>query len=225
MKSSISKMLALIVLAFVVIFISSSRKAKAADKTLLVTEFKDVKHINKLVVMGNVDVYLTQGTKENLKVYDNYYSKNALVHWENGELRITSFDKEKLTVTITVSNLSAIEASGNVNVRSMNELSTIDLDIQLKNNATAQIEAQAVNISSSLQDQSKLELSGESENQHLALSDVAKYEATRFISPNRSMTISDGAVASINQGGQATSIKTYSSVPEKKNTLHFDLEY
>lgn len=225
MKSSISKMLALIVLAFVVIFISSSRKAKAADKNSFVTEFKDVKHINKLVVMGNVDVYLTQGIKENLKVYDNYYTKNALVQWENGELRITSFDKQKLIVTITVSNLSAIEASGNVNVRSMNELSTIDLDIQLKNNATAQIEAQAVNISSSLQDQSKLELSGESENQHLALSGAAHYEATRFTSPNRSLTISEGAVASINQGGQSTSIKTYSRVPEKENSLHFDLDF
>lgn len=225
MKSPISKMLALIVLAFVVIFISSSRKATAADKALFVTEFKDVKHINKLVVMGNVDVYLTQGTEENLKVYDNYYSKNALVQWENGELRITSFDKERLTVTITVSNLSAIEASGNVHVRSMNELSTIDLDIRLKNSATARLEAQTVNISSSLQDQARLELSGESENQHLALGGAAAYEATRFTSPNRSMTISEGAVASINQGGYATSIKTYSSVPEKESTLDFDPEF
>ena len=225
MKSSISKMLALIVLAFVVIFISSSRKAKAADKNLSVTEFKDVKHINKLVLMGNVDVYLTHGVEENLKVYDNYYTKNALVQWENGELRITSFDKERLTVTITVSNLSAIEASGNVNVRSMNELSTIDLDIRLKNNATAKIDAQAVNISSSLQDQSKLVLSGESENQHLALNGAAEYEATRFTSPNRSLTISEGAVASINQGGQSTSIKTFSSVPKKENTLNFNLDF
>ena len=225
MKSSISKMLALTVLAFVVIFINSSRKAKAADKNLFVTEFKDVKHINKLVLIGNVDVYLTQGTEENLKVYDNYYTKNALVQWENGELRITSFDKTRLAVTITVTNLSAIEANGSVSVRTMNELSTIDLDIHLKNNASAQIEAQAVNISSSLQDQSKLVLSGESENQHLALNGTAEYEATRFTSPNRSMTIADGAVASINQGGQATSIKTYSRVAEKENTLSFDLDF
>ena len=225
MKSSISRMLALIVLAFVVIFISSSKKARAADKNILVTEFKDVKHINKLVLIGNVDVYLTQGNEENLKVYDNYYKKNALVQWENGELRITSFDKERLAVTITVSNLSVIEASGNVNIRSMSELSSVDLDIQLKNNASAQIEAQAVNISSSLQDQSKLVLSGESENQHIALNGTAEYEATRFISPNRSMTIADGAVASINQGGQATSIKTYSRVSEKEDTLFFDLDF
>lgn len=223
MKTKFSKMLALTVLAFVVIFISSSRKVKAADKTVVITEFKDVKHINKIVVMGNVEVFITQGTEENLKVYDNYYSKNALVQWEAGELRISSFENKKLSVSITVNNLSSIEASGDAIVRTMDEISAIDLNIQLKDNATAQIEAKAVNISSSLAGGSKLELSGESENQHLALSGGVQYEATRFTAPNRSMVIAEGAVASISQDGQSTSITTSTSVPEKENTLNFEL--
>ena len=222
MKTKIVKMLALTVLAFVVIIISSSKKSKAADKTVVVTELKDVKHIHKIVVVGNVDVYLTQGTEENLKVYDNYYSKNALVQWQDGELRISSFEKEKLAVSITVNNLSAIQASGNVKVRSMNEISTIDLDIQLKDNAQANLEARAVNISSSIADGSVLKLSGESDNQHLNLSGAAQYESSRFTSKSRSMIISDGSVASINQDGQSTSIKTTATLPVKEKA--FSLE-
>ena len=225
MKTKIVKMLALTVLAFVVIIISSSKKTKAADKAVVVTELKDIKHIHKIVVTGNVDLYLTQGTEENLKVYDNYYSKNALVQWQDGELRISSFENEKLAVSISVNNLSAIVASGNVKVRSMNQISTIDLDIQLKDNAQARLDARAVNISSSVASGSTLELSGESDNQHLSLSGESQYEASRFTTKNRSMVIADGAVASINQDGQSTSIRTFTNIPVKEDTLNFDPEF
>lgn len=212
-------------MAFVVIFISSSRKSKAAEKAVIVTELKDVKHIYKISVTGNVEVYLSQGTEENLKVYDDYYSKNALVQWRNGELRISSYEKEKLVVQITVTNLSAIEASGESSVRSMNKISAISLDIQLKDNATAQVEVRAASISSSLADESKLELSGESENQYIVLSGTGHYEASRFVTQNRSMVISDNAVASINQNGQSTTIKTITRIPEKELSLSFDPEF
>ena len=217
-------MAALTVLAFVVIIISSSKKVKAADKAVVVTELKDVKQINRIVAMGNVEVFITQGIEEGLKVYDKYYAKNALVQWEAGELRISSFDRKKLTVAVTVNSLSSIEASGDAFVRTMNELSAINLDIQLKDNATARLEAKALSISSSLEGGSKLELSGESENQHLALRGAAQYEATRFTSPNRSMSLSEGTAASINQDIRSTSIKSFTSIPAKENTLLFELE-
>ena len=217
-------MLALTVLAFVVIIISSSKRVKAADKAAVVTELKDVKHINKIVAIGNVEVFITQGTKESLKVYDKYYSKNALVQWEAGELRIASFEKKKLTIEVTVNNLSSIEASGQAVVRTMNELSAINLDINLKDYATAQLEAKAVSINSALEGGSKLELSGESESQHLALDGAAQYEATRFTSPTRSMLLSEGTAASVSQDMKSTSIKSSAGIVAKGNALVFDLE-
>lgn len=224
MKTKFHKMLALTVLAFVVIIISSSKRVKAADKAVVVTELKDVKHINKIVANGNVEVFITQGIVEGLKVYDRYYSKNALVQWEAGELRIASFDKKKLIIEVTVNNLSSIEAGGEAVVRTMNELSAINLDIKLTDKASAQLQAKAVSISSSLEGGSKLELSGESESQHLALHGEAQYELTRFTSQNRSMLLSEGTGASVNQDMKSTSVKSSASIPAKGNALIFDLE-
>lgn len=204
MKTKISKTLALTVWAFVVIIISSSNKAKAAERIETLPGSKVIKHISKIVVEGNVNVFITQGVKEDIKVDDN---KHAYVQFKHGVLYISSFEKQRLSVSLTVNNLSAIVAGGEAIVRSMNELSSIDLDIQLNDNAFAQIEAQAVNITSSLAGESKLELAGESDNQHLNLSGDSQFQANRFTTLNRSMTVTDGAAASINQQGQSTSIQ------------------
>jgi len=222
MKTQILKMAALTVMAFVVIIISSSKKTKAADKNMVVTELKDVRNIHKVSIMGNVELFLTQGVEENLKVYNNYYSKNALVQWENGELRISSFENEKLTVHITVANLSALEASGESTITTTNELSAIDLDIQLKDNAKAIVQAEAINISSTLSDKAKLELAGESINQHIGLSGAAEYQASKFDAQTRSMLIANHAVASISQQGKSTLIKTITNVPAKEDELIFE---
>ncbi|NEU07930.1 hypothetical protein GZH53_06360 [Flavihumibacter sp. R14] len=223
MKTKILKMMGITVMAFVVIIISSSRRSRAADKKAVVTELKDVRNIHKISVIGNVELVLTQGTEENLKVYDNYYSKNALVQWENGELRISSFEDKKLTVHVTVSNLSSLEASGSSTINTTNELSAVDLDIQLQDNAKATIEAQAINVSSSIADEAKLELTGESVNQHLELSNAAEYHAVRFETQNRSMLITNNALASISQEGPSTRIKTISKVLKTEDSLGLDL--
>lgn len=219
MKTKIFNTLALTVLAFVVIFINSSKKAKAADKTLIVTELSHIKKINKIILEGNVQVDLTHDQNENLKVYDAYYSKNALVQWENGELRITSFEKEPLKVSITVSNLSSLEASGTSSVKSMNMISSVNLDIQLSDYATADLEARVYHIRSVLQDEAKLELKGEAEYQHLGLSGNAGYDESQFFTQNRSTHISKSATALINQNADSTTIKAFTSIPEKNSSF------
>lgn len=222
MKTKISRMLALTVWAFVVIIISSSGKSKAAERTETSPDLKNTKRISKIIVAGNVNVFLTQGIKEDIQ-FDN--QKHATLRYKNDVLYISSFGKQRISVSLTVTNLSAIVAGGNVIVRTMNELSSIDLDIQLKDNASAQIEAQAVNITSSLTGASKLELAGESENQHLNLSGESQFQANRFFTQNRSMTVTDGAVATINQQGQSTSVHALTSIPVKETESSFRLSY
>lgn len=212
-------MLALTVLAFVVIIISSSNKGKAAEKAAAAIEFKKVKNIYKIVVKGSVDLYITQGAEESLKVYDG---KQADVKLENGTLSISSAQNQRMAVSVTVKNLSAIEAGDNSKVRTMNEISTVNLDLQFNDQADGQIEAKAISISSILSDQAKLELSGESESQHLGLSGAAQYEASRFTAQNRSIVVSQGAVASISQQGQSTTIQTFTNIPLKENSFSVD---
>src|SRR6476661_7504975 len=126
MKKRFTNRLALTVLAIVLVVITvRPNAAKAAEISGEVTEFKDVKHINKIQVRGNVEVFINQSTEEGVKVYDEYYKKNAMVQWEDGVLRICSYKNEKLTVLVNVTDLNAIEASGDVKIRSLNKLSSI----------------------------------------------------------------------------------------------------
>jgi Putative auto-transporter adhesin, head GIN domain len=216
MKTKLTQMLALTVIAF--IMISTGSKGAHAAETIKVTELKEVKHISKIVVTGNVDVYITQGYEENLKVYDDYYSKNALVQWENGVLRISSYENKKLAIWITVTNLSAIEASGNAVIRSMNKLSGINLDINLTNGAKANVEAQVVNLNTVVADSSRLELSGDAESQAINMRGMAQLEASAFTAQNQSIVMSDNAAASFNQNGKTTQLKTMAGPLTKNET-------
>ena len=223
MKTKCTKMLAVTVIAFGVIMITSSKQVHAAE-TVKVTELKGVKQINKITVIGNVDVYLTQGYAENLKVYDDYYSKNALVQWEKGVLRISSYNKEKLAVWITVTNLTAIEASGNTVIRSMNKLSGINLDITLADGAQANVEAQVVNLNSIVSDSSHLELSGDAENQVINMDGVAQLETSMFNVQDRSIVMTNNAVASFTQNGKTTQVKTIANSLTQNDPLKLSLK-
>ena len=70
----------------------------------LVTVLKETKNITKIVATGNVEVFIMQAPVESISVYDTYYSKNAIVQQKEGVLRISSFEKEPLKVTVYVRN-------------------------------------------------------------------------------------------------------------------------
>ena len=197
MKTSISAIGKLLVLVLVLIIITSSRKtAKAAEPTTT-TLLAGVKNISKIEVSGNVEILLSQQAEEQLKVYDEYYSKNALVQWEEGVLRISSYEKKKLTVLIGVNHLKVLVASGDAVVRSVNKLSSLDLDVYLKDNAVASLNAQALNMSTTLSDNTRLELSGEAENQFIALSEASQLDAGSFEARNQTFSVSDSAIAAV----------------------------
>ncbi len=207
MKTKFIPMLAATVMAFIVIS-TGFKSARASENDGKVTELKEVKHIHKISVTGNVDVYITQGYAENLKVYDDYYAKNALVQWEKGVLRISSYNKEKLAVWVTVTDLNTIEASGNAVIHSMNKLSGINLDVTLQGRANANVEAQVVNLNTTISDSSRLELSGDAENQVINMSGDAQLESSKLVAQDKSIVMADNTLASFNQDGKTTQIKT-----------------
>src|SRR4051812_17053205 len=117
MKTSIKTLFAL-----ALTFIMFTGSAFASTSENAVTILNSVKNINKLVVNGNVEVILLQAPTESVKVYDSYYAKNALVQQEDGVLRISSFQKAKLTVAVYVRNLSSIEVSGTSTVKTFGKI-------------------------------------------------------------------------------------------------------
>jgi hypothetical protein len=102
-----------------------------------------VNNISKIEASGNVEVYITAGDKDDVKVYDKYYSQNALVQGKDGVLRISSYSKDKLVVLVTVTDLRAITAYDNAAIKSYGRLSVIDLNVTLNNNASAQLHLDA----------------------------------------------------------------------------------
>ncbi|MBC7914313.1 MAG: DUF2807 domain-containing protein [Pyrinomonadaceae bacterium] len=216
MKTQILHRLALTVLAFVVIIFSSFKSAHGSQNKIKFSELRTGNTIQKIVLNGNVEVFLTQGNVESLMVYDDSYSKNASVQWENGVLRIASYKDQKLSVWITVKNLGEIEAAGKSTIQSMNKLSTVNLSINLKDGAKAILDAQVFNLTTAIADSSKLELNGEAENQQINLCGAAVYDSPKFIAQNRSVLITDKAKATYQQDGKATSIKSVTKVNSDK---------
>lgn len=152
-----------------------------------VTVLSQVKNISKIVVSGNVEVLLLQAPVESVKVYDGYYAKNALVQQENGELRISSFEKETLTVAVYVRELSTIELGDNSTVKTYGKVNFLSLDVVLNGSAKADIDANTVNLTTTVKDNAKLALSGSTTDLHVGLTAQAKVNMDRFIAENTSV--------------------------------------
>ncbi len=128
------------------------------NKAIVLT---DITRINKIEVYGNVQVYVSNGTTDEVKVYNRYYAENALVQSKNGVLRITSYNKaEKLVVWVTAKDLSEITAYDNANISSFGNLSAIELDVKLYNNASATLKLDAYSARITMNDKACANLSG-----------------------------------------------------------------
>jgi phage gp45-like len=150
-----------IAIAILTVFgISQSLSAATGSKEESCTLLTDISRINQIEVHGNVELYLSDGTADQVKVYNSYYAENALVQDQNGVLRISSYTAKKLVVWVTVSDLGSLSVYDNAEVKSFGKLSSIDLDVKLYNNASAQLNMDTYAATITLKDCAKADLSG-----------------------------------------------------------------
>ncbi len=154
-----SKILSAIILLVVVSGLTKTSFAAAANNQV-VTVLNDISTINKIEVHGNVELYVSDGPSDQVKVYNQYYGESALVQSKNGVLRISSYKAEKLVVWVTANDLRAIAAYDNADVKSFGDLSTIELNVDLHNNATAKLGLDAYSANVTLNDNAKATFSG-----------------------------------------------------------------
>jgi hypothetical protein len=166
-------------LAASLIIITSAAFASTPKNNNL-TVLTEVKNINKIVITGNVEVLLVQAPTESVKVYDSYYSKNALVQQKDDVLRVSSFEKERLTVAIYVRNLSSIEASNNSTVKTVGKVSFLSLDVVLKDKASADINSNTVDLFTSVKDNASLKLTGQTTDHYASIASQAKLSMDQF---------------------------------------------
>lgn len=172
--------LSIVAIFFAVIVISNSAQAATKNTKETVTVLNEVSNFNKIEVRGNVELYLSDGEANSVKVYNNYYAENALVQNQKGVLRIASYKAEKLVLWVTVADLRSLSVYDNAVVKSFKSLSSISLDVNLHNNATAQLNFEAYNAHITLYDRAKADLAGNVNEADITYDQSATLNSTNF---------------------------------------------
>lgn len=141
----------------------------------------DISKINKIEVYGNVKLYVSNGPADQVKVYNRYYAESALVQSQKGVLRISSYKTEKLEVWVTVKELAAITAYDNAEVKSFGNLSAIELDVKLYNNASATLNLDTYNARITMNDKTRANLSGTVNEYSLTRSVASSVNKTNLV--------------------------------------------
>lgn len=157
-------------------------KTIAPVKSETAVVLNNITAINKIEVHGNVEVYISDGAKDQVKVYNKYYAESALVQNTDGVLRITSYKAEKLVVWVTAADLRTVSAFDNSEVKSFGNLSKIEFNVDLHNNAKADLNFDAYAANVTLTDNATAELSGKATEFNISRNLTASLVAKNFIS-------------------------------------------
>jgi hypothetical protein len=139
---------------------NSTYAATAKNDNNTYTVLTDISAINKIEVHGNVELYVSDASSDQVKVYNKYYSESALVQSKNGVLRITSYKAEKLVVWVSANDLRSISAYDNAEVKSFGKISKIEFDVDLHDNASAKLNLDAYSANVTVKDNAKADLNG-----------------------------------------------------------------
>lgn len=158
--STMKKSIVTIAIALSIVFGIGKSGLAATTTTEEVTTLTEASKISKIEVHGNVELFVSDGTADEVKVYNRYYAENALVQNENGVLRISSYSGQKLVVWVKASLLKEMSLYDNAQVKSFGSFSAIELDVKLYNNACAQLKMDAYRANVTLRDHAKADLTG-----------------------------------------------------------------
>jgi hypothetical protein len=164
--------------------VSSTYASVKTDKDENSTILKDVSKINKIEIHGNVELYISDGSADQVKVYNKYYKENALVQSQDGVLRISSYADQKLVVWVTANDLRAITAYDNAEVKSFGNLSKINIDVTLNNTASAKLSLDAYKANITVNDRAKADLTGNVTDYNLVQEKSASVNHTNLAAEN-----------------------------------------
>lgn len=155
------------------------------------TVLTNVSKINKIELHGNVELYVSDGNADQVKVYNKYYSESALVQSQNGTLRISSYTDKKLVVWVTANDLQTIVANDNSQIKSFGSLQKLDIEVTLNNTATADLNLDAYNAKIKVNDRAKANIRGTVNDYSLVQDQSATVNHSNLAATNRSKTITN----------------------------------
>jgi hypothetical protein len=190
------RIFSLVAIAAVVLGVSNitlaATKDSAANNSEVSTVLK-VNKINKIEVRGNVEVYVTDGADDQVKVYNRYYSESALIQNNNGTLRISSFADQKLVVWVKAEQLTSITAYDNAEVKSFGKISPLEMEVTLHDNAYAKLDVDGYSMNITVSNRAKADLAGNVDHCNLKYDHSAYVNSTNFAAANITRTV-DGIV-------------------------------
>lgn len=154
-----TKILSVITMFVVVLGLTKSTYANTSSNDAF-TVLNDISAISKIEVHGNVELYISDATSDQVKVYNKYYAESALVQSKNGVLRISSYKTDKLVVWVSAKDLRSVSVFDNSTVKSFGKLSKIEFNVDLHDNAVANLDLDAFNITLAVKDSAKVDLKG-----------------------------------------------------------------
>jgi len=158
MKTKVFTLIAIAALAFGTVNFTNAATVKINKEVS--TTLTSVSKINNIEVRGNVEVFVSDGSADAVKVYNRYYAENAVVQNVNGTLRISSYNAQKLVVWVTAKDLRGISAYDNSVVKSFGKLAEIGLDVALYDNSSAQLDLDAYTANINVNDHARADLTG-----------------------------------------------------------------
>jgi putative autotransporter adhesin-like protein len=183
-----TQILAIFTALILITGIATTTKAATA-KNETVTVLNNISAISKIEVRGNVELYISDGSKDQVKVYNQYYNENALVQSKNGTLSIASYKAEKLIVWVTAADLRSVSAYDNAQVKSFGRLSEIEFNIDLHNSASANLDLDAFIANITVSDEAKAHLTGSANEYDLKYRHLEKIDQKDLVTIHASKTL------------------------------------
>ena len=159
---------------------AATKNDSAATNSEVSTVLKNVSKISKIEVRGNVELYVTDGESDQVKVYNRYYAESAMVQTEKGVLRISSYSAQKLVVWVKAEQLTSIAAYDNAEVKSFGKLSPIEMEVTLHDNAYAKLDVDGYSMNIIVSNRAKADLTGNVDQCNLKYDRSASVNSTNF---------------------------------------------
>jgi hypothetical protein len=168
---------------------AATKNDSAAKNNEVSTVLTNVSKISKIEVRGNVELFITDDTSDQVKVYNRYYAESALVQSQKGVLRITSYSAQKLVVWVKASQINSIIAYDNAEVKSFGKLSPIEMEVTLHDNAYANLDVDGYSVNFTLNDRAKADLTGNVTECNLKYDHSATVNSTNFVAEHMVRTV------------------------------------
>ncbi|SEA48377.1 GIN domain-containing protein [Pedobacter hartonius] len=135
--------------------------------------------IKKVIVTGNTKVLLVQNNQEYVTMED-LDMKKVSVKQTGNTLTINSTESSPVTVTVYVKDLYRIDASEKASVRTVGKFNVANLQVMLKDDASARVKANTESIYTVINDRANLELIGKTDKHIYEIAGIAKMDTDKF---------------------------------------------